>query len=106
MARTRAVVIVAALAAMGLIAAGLAAAHHGRRAGPSVRAPDADIAFPLHTRGAFIVDSRGKRVKLSLVNWYGAESPDYVVGGLAYEPLPANISRIVSMGFTGVRRPW
>jgi endoglucanase len=69
-------------------------------------APDAGITFPLHTSGASIVDAAGKAVKLKLVNWYGAESPDYVVGGLKYQPVTAIINEIVSMGFNGVRLPW
>jgi endoglucanase len=72
-------------------------------AGP---APDAGIRFPLHVKGASIVDARGKPVKLAMVNWYGAESPDFVVGGLAYQPIGTIIREIVSMGFNGVRLPW
>jgi endoglucanase len=68
--------------------------------------PDAGIAFPLHTSGASIVDADNNPVKLNLVNWYGAESPDYVAGGLAYQPISDIISKIVSMGFNGVRLPW
>jgi endoglucanase len=64
------------------------------------------IAFPLHTSGAQIVDSDGNPVKLNFVNWYGAESPDFVVGGLAYQPISEIIDQIVSMGFNGVRLPW
>ena len=41
-----------------------------------------------------------------MVNWYGAESPDYVVGGLKYQPITTIINEIVSMGFNGVRLPW
>jgi endoglucanase len=69
-------------------------------------APDAGIKFPLHTNGASIVDAAGHAVKLRMVNWYGAESPDYVVGGLRYQPISTIISEIVSMGFNGVRLPW
>src|ERR1700733_13766262 len=69
-------------------------------------APDGGIAFPLHTSGASIVDAAGKAVKLKLVNWYGAESPDYVVGGLKYQPVTTIINEIVAMGFDGVRLPW
>jgi endoglucanase len=68
--------------------------------------PDAGITFPLHTRGARIVDARGKPVKLAMVNWYGAESPDFVVGGLAYQPIRTIVRMIVSLGFNGVRLPW
>jgi endoglucanase len=72
---------------------------------PAVSAAAA-VSFPLHTSGAHIVDAAGRRVKLALVNWYGAESPDFVPGGLAYQPISQIISQIVSMGFTGVRLPW
>ena len=68
--------------------------------------PATGITFPLHTSGANVVDAAGKRVKLDLVNWYGAESPDFVVGGLAYQPVGTIINEIVSMGFDGVRLPW
>ncbi len=68
--------------------------------------PDAGIEFPLHTSGASIVGANGTPVKLGFVNWYGAESPDYVVGGLAYQPVSEIISQIVSLGFNGVRLPW
>src|ERR1700677_2832832 len=67
--------------------------------GASATAPDAGIAFPLHTSRASIVDAAGKVVKLKLVNWYGAESPDYVVGGLKYQPVTTIINEIVAMGF-------
>jgi endoglucanase len=73
---------------------------------PSGARPDAGIAFPLHTSGASIVDANGRPVHLDMVNWYGAESPDYVVGGLKYQPISEIISKIVSMGFNGVRLPW
>jgi endoglucanase len=68
--------------------------------------PTAGISFPLHTSGADIVDASGHPVKLDLVNWYGAESPDFVPGGLAYQPVSTIINEIVSMGFNGVRLPW
>ena len=35
-------------------------------------------AFPLHTASAHLVDSGGHRVRLNAVNWYGAESPDFL----------------------------
>jgi len=62
--------------------------------------------LPLHTSGASIVDASGRPVRLSLVSWYGAESPDYVVGGLAYRPVREIIGQIVALGFNGVRLPW
>jgi endoglucanase len=81
-----------------------AAAAVARTASAAV--PDAGITFPLHTSGASIVDASGQPVKLTMVNWYGAESPDFVVGGLEYQPIGEIINEIVSMGFNGVRLPW
>ena len=86
----------------GPVPAVAAAAH---RPDP-LASPTAGITFPLHTSGASIVDASGSPVRLNLVNWYGAESPDYVVGGLAYQPISEIINQIVSMGFNGVRLPW
>ncbi len=62
--------------------------------------------FPLHTSGVHIVDVNGNRVRLTGVNWYGAEGTDYVVTGLQYNTLP-NIARLIrQMGFNVVRLPW
>jgi endoglucanase len=63
-------------------------------------------AFPLRTDGRFIVDANGYRFKIAGVNWYGAEGPDFVVGGLDRQPLAAIAASIRSMGFNTVRLPW
>jgi endoglucanase len=63
-------------------------------------------AFPLHTAGPFIVDSNGTRVHLNGVNWYGAESTDFVVAGLQAATLPSIVGEIKSLGFNVVRLPW
>jgi len=62
--------------------------------------------FPLHTSGRFIVDSNGNRVRLNGVNWYGAESEDFVVAGLEIATLSSIVQQIKSMGFNVVRLPW
>ncbi|MGB8261039.1 MAG: glycoside hydrolase family 5 protein [Terracidiphilus sp.] len=66
----------------------------------------AQPSLPLHTAGRFIVDAGGNRVHLHAVNWYGAESGDFVVGGLAQAPLASIVSQIKSLGFNAVRMPW
>ncbi len=63
-------------------------------------------SLPLHTQGPYIVDSTGLRVRLNAVSWYGAESTDFVVGGLQLAPLTSVVSQIKSMGFNAVRLPW
>lgn len=61
---------------------------------------------PLSTRGRFIVDTKGQRVKLAGVNWYGAEEKDYVVAGLNRAPLAAIARNIRTLGYNVVRLPW
>ena len=95
-----------AVTAMGSAAPAVQAASHSPSSASAASAPDAGITYPLHTSGASIVDASGKAVKLNLVNWYGAESPDFVVGGLKYQPVTTIVNEIVSMGFNGVRLPW
>lgn len=61
---------------------------------------------PLHTVGVALVDRDGQPVRLRGVNWYGAESPDFVVGGLHCQPLEAIVRRIVELGANAVRLPF
>lgn len=68
-------------------------------AGDHVKA--ATPAFPLHTSGRFIVDSNGTRVYLNGVNWYGAESTDYVVAGLQTASLQSIVQEIKSLAGNG-----
>jgi endoglucanase len=72
----------------------------------SVRPCAARIVFPLHTSGAFIVDANGRRVRLNAVNWYGAESTDFVAGGLNFTTPQSIASQIRKLGFNAVRLPW
>jgi endoglucanase len=62
--------------------------------------------LPLHTAHHWIVDANGNRVKLAGVNWYGADSREFSVGGLAYRPLAAIAHEVKAMGFNSVRIPW
>ena len=66
----------------------------------------ATIAFPLHTSGAYIVDANGSRVRLNAANWYGAESKDFVVGGLQAQSLQGIVQTMKGMGINAVRLPW
>jgi endoglucanase len=61
---------------------------------------------PLHTDGRWVVDRAGHRVKLVGVNWSGAETPSFVVGGLDVRPLDELAARIAGAGFTVVRLPF
>ncbi len=72
--------------------------------------PLADVAPaavpPLRTQGQRIVDSRGQPITIAAVNWYGAESPDYAVGGLHLRPLAEIVAMVRRLGFNAVRLPW
>jgi len=66
----------------------------------------AQPAFPLHTAGRFIVDSQGTRIHIKSVNWYGAESSDFVVAGLQSASVASIVQQIKALGFNTVRLPW
>src|SRR5207302_6581695 len=74
---------------------------------PASAAPDRQvIRFPLHTEGHLIVDSAGQPVHLAASNWYGAESTDFVVGGLQAQPLEVIVRQVRELGFNAVRLQW
>jgi endoglucanase len=60
----------------------------------------------LHTSGPHIVAANGQRVRLVSVNWFGAESAEFVVGGLDRQPLAKIVATIRRGGFNSVRLPW
>src|SRR5437879_5316161 len=62
--------------------------------------------FPLRTDGRFIVDAAGQQVHLAAANWYGAESTDFVVGGLQAQPLEVIVRQVRELGFNAVRLQW
>ncbi|MEQ0558092.1 cellulase family glycosylhydrolase [Amycolatopsis sp. NEAU-NG30] len=64
------------------------------------------VALPLKTSAQWVVDQRGHRVKLASVNWFGAESAEFVVGGLDKQPLDKLARLIRQGGFNSVRLPW
>lgn len=59
----------------------------------------------LHTQGTQIVDVTGSPVRLDGLNWYGAESPDFVVGGLDYQPYEAILQTVQRSGYDAIRLP-
>jgi len=64
------------------------------------------IATPLSTRGRYIVDARGNRVKLAGVNWYGASEDMGVPVGLDCNDRNAIAEIIAQQGFNCVRFPF
>jgi endoglucanase len=61
---------------------------------------------PLHTNGNQIVNQAGRPIRLAAVNWYGAESADFVPMGLDRRPVQQIANEIAAMGFNAVRLPW
>jgi len=60
--------------------------------------------LPLSTKGRYIVNTFGERVKWACINWYGSYSPgQWVVGGLEKQKLSFIIDRILEMGFNCIR---
>jgi endoglucanase len=62
--------------------------------------------FPLRTRGRYVVDALGARVKLASVNWYGASDTKLVAGGLDTAKLADIVQTIKNLGFNSVRLPF
>jgi endoglucanase len=71
--------------------------------------PDASIAtysLPLSTKGRDIVDTNGRRYKLSSVNWYGASDELFIPSGLDVQHRDVIAQSIRMLGFNSVRLPY
>jgi endoglucanase len=66
----------------------------------------ATIAPPLSTRGARIVDTRGRTVVLQGVNWFGFETSNHVVHGLWTRDYRDMLAQIRRLGFNTIRLPF
>lgn len=64
------------------------------------------VSLPLKTNGRFIVDSKGIRVKIKAINWYGASDALHVPLGLDKRPLKEITQTIKTLGFNAVRLPF
>ncbi|KAI1493120.1 endoglucanase E1 [Biscogniauxia mediterranea] len=63
-------------------------------------------ALPLRTEGRNVVDTTGRRFKLSSVNWYGASDELFIPGGLDVQHRSVIASTIRMLGFNSVRLPY
>ncbi|MGV1006528.1 MAG: Calx-beta domain-containing protein, partial [Candidatus Nanopelagicales bacterium] len=82
---------------------------------PGLSISDASVTEPgsggiapgfLHTAGNQIVDSQGKPVQLSSVNWFGAESTTLVPHGLWTRSYKDMIDQMTVEGFNTIRLPY
>ncbi len=80
-----------------------AAAPPSTNAGAAIVPQD---RLPLTTCGRWVIDARGRRVKLAGVNWYGASDVKHVVGGLDKVALDRVAQTIRDLGFNSVRLPF
>ena len=69
-------------------------------------AATAQPAPPLHTEGYKIVDSQGRALRLTSVNWFGFDEQEFIAGGLDHAPLATIIEQIKKIGVNSVRLPW
>jgi endoglucanase len=63
-------------------------------------------APPLHTQQNQIVDSVGRTIRLTSVNWYGFDEKEFAAGGLDHAPLAEIVDQIKKIGVNSVRLPW
>jgi len=59
-----------------------------------------------HTSGNKILDSSGNEVRIAGINWYGAETPDYLVHGLWAQDYHTVLNSIKSLGYNVIRIPF
>lgn len=59
-----------------------------------------------HTSGNTILDANGAVVRLSGVNWYGFETPDFLAHGLWAQDYKTILNTIKSLGFNVIRIPF
>ncbi len=60
----------------------------------------------LHTEGSQIVDSAGNTVKLTGVNWFGAEGYAFAPQGLWQDSYTHMMDQMKAEGFNTIRLPW
>jgi endoglucanase len=60
----------------------------------------------LHTRGGRILDHTGAVVRITGINWFGLETPNYAPHGLWQRSLSSMIDQIASLGFNTIRLPF
>ena len=59
-----------------------------------------------HTAGNQILDSQGNVVRIAGINWYGFETPDFIVHGLWAQDYKTVLNTIKNLGFNVIRIPF
>jgi len=68
--------------------------------------PGMAINLPLSTRGAKIIDAKGKTVLLQGVNWFGLETETQAPQGLWQRDYKGMLSQIKQLGYNFIRLPY
>jgi len=70
--------------------------------------PGNDQVLPgfLSTKGKYIVDEKGRKVKLAGISWFGGETSNLSPHGLWAKPLAHFIKVIKDHGYNHIRYPW
>lgn len=64
------------------------------------------VSLPLSTRGAKIIDAKGKEILLRGVNWFGMETETHVPHGLWQRDYKEMLAQIKSLGYNTIRLPY
>lgn len=59
-----------------------------------------------HTQGAHILDSNNEVVRIAGINWFGFETPQFVVQGLAQRNYKDTLRQMKSLGYNTLRLPY
>ncbi len=59
-----------------------------------------------HTNGTQIVDANNRPVRIAGINWFGFESPSYVVHGLGQRDYHDLLNQVKSLGYNTIRLPF
>jgi endoglucanase len=59
-----------------------------------------------HTHGSQILDANNQPVRIAGVNWFGFETPNYVVGGLQVRNYKDMLDQIKSLHYNTIRLPY
>ena len=92
----------------GLAAVGVAAAcgPGSQAAPPRSRSSGGSALGPLRARQAKLVDRLGREVRLTGVNWFGLETPNFAPHGLWSRAWQEMLDQVVGAGFNSLRLPF
>jgi endoglucanase len=65
-----------------------------------------DVTFPLSTKKGDIVDSKGRKVVMTGVNWFGFETGTFAPHGLWTRGLDSMLDQMAKQGFNTMRLPY